>query len=145
MLKYIPNPYEDGHCFFCGPNNPSGLQLEFHHDEEGDEVICEYVPEPKFQGQGNVFHGGMQMALLDEAMWWAGYAVTGVKEAVTVNANFRFLRPVFIEEKVKIVCRVKEYSGDSIKLTGYILNKDGKKCTSVRGEYRVVTGRVHDD
>lgn len=139
MRKYIPNPFEDGHCFFCGPENNHGLKLEFYHDKEAGEVSCEYVPEQRFQGQGTVFHGGMQMGLLDEAMWWAGYAETGIKEAVTAGASFRFLRPVYIGEKVTITCKVKEFNENSIKLVGAIVNGDGKKCTAVRGEYRVIT------
>lgn len=139
MSEYIPNPFEDGHCFFCGPENNDGLKLKFHHDKEAGEVTCEYTPEQRFQGQGSVFHGGMQMGLLDEAMWWAGYAQTGVKEAVTTGAKFRFLRPVYIGEKVTITCKVKEFDGKSIRLTGAIINKDGKKCTTVKGTYRVIT------
>lgn len=139
MRKQIENPFEDGLCFFCGPDNKSGLQLTFHHDEATNEVSCEYTPEQRFCGQGDVFHGGMQMGLLDEAMWWAGYAVTGIKEAVTVGANFRFLRPVYIGEPVTVVCRVKSHEGNAIKLTGAIVNRNGKKCTAVKGEYRVIT------
>ncbi|QJB56151.1 PaaI family thioesterase [Pseudodesulfovibrio sp. zrk46] len=139
MSEYIENPFEDGHCFFCGPDNADGLNLKFKHDKEAGEVVCEYVPEQRFQGQGHVFHGGMQMGLLDEAMWWTGYAQTGVKEAVTINASFRFLRPVYIGEPVTIACKVKSFEKGSIKLSGAIINKDGKKCTVVRGEYRVIT------
>lgn len=139
MVRRIENPFENGRCFFCGPENDDGLGLEFVYDEEAGETLCEYVPEQRFQGQGNILHGGMQMGLLDEAMWWAGYAGTGVKEAVTVNASFRFLRPVYIGEKVTIVCRVKAHEGPAIKLAGAIVNGDGKKCTTVKGEYRAIT------
>ena len=144
MLKEIVTPFEDGQCFFCGPDNPSGLKLQFFHDEEAGEVSCEYTPEQRFQGQGTVFHGGMQMGLLDEAMWWTGFAETGIMEAVTVGASFRFLRPVYIGNPVTIVCRVKEHKGRSIKLVGAILNSDGKKCTAVKGEYRVVTREQYE-
>ena len=139
MKERIHSPFDDGNCFFCGPNNEHGLKLEFYHDKQANEVTCEYTPEQRFQGQGTVFHGGMQMGLLDEIMWWAGYAITGTKEAVTANANFRFLRPVYIGEPVTITCKVKSHENNSIKLTGAIINKDNKKCTTVRGEYRIIT------
>jgi len=138
MRQPIPNPFEDGECFFCGPSNEDGLKLEFFYDAEREEVSCDYVPERRFQGQGTVFHGGMQMGLLDEAMWWAGYAVTGIMQAVTVGAKFRFLRPVFIGKPVRIFCKVKKFEGDSIKLAGWIENAEGRKCTAVRGEFRVI-------
>ena len=137
MNSEIANPFADGTCFFCGPNNPSGLKLVFHRDGDGG-VYAEYTPEARFCGQGNIFHGGMQMGLLDEAMWWAGYADTGVMEAVTVSARFRFLRPVYIGAPIRVVCSVASCEGQSIRLRGRILNSGGKVCTSVKGEYRIV-------
>jgi acyl-coenzyme A thioesterase PaaI-like protein len=140
MCQQIDNPFDDRRCFFCGPDNPVGLQLTFHFDKGKGETTCDYTPEQRFQGQGSVFHGGLQMGLLDEAMWWAGYAKTGIKEAVTANASFRFLRPVFIAQPVKVICKVKQVEGHSIRLTGAIINNDGEKCTTVKGEYRILSG-----
>ncbi len=139
MIKKLPNPFEDGKCFFCGPDNPSGLKLTFFHDSETGQTFTDYTPEATYCGQGDIFHGGMQMGLLDETMWWAAYAVTGEEFAVTVGASFRFLRPVFIGEPVRVVCVVKEREGASIRLSGRIENAAGKPCTTVRGEYRVVS------
>lgn len=143
MRTPIDNPFDDKGCFFCGPDNDAGLKLQFLHDKETGEVTCDYTPEQRFQGQGTVFHGGLQMGLLDEAMWWAGYAETGIKEAVTVNANFRFLRPVYIGQPVSVVCSVSSLDGDSIRLKGAIINQKGKQCTTVRGEYRIISAEKY--
>ena len=142
-MTEIANPFADGLCFFCGPKNPSGLKLVFHHDGSGG-VYAEYTPDAVFCGQGNIFHGGMQMGLLDEAMWWAGYAATGVMEAVTASANFRFLRPVYIGQPVRIACAVSASQGRSIKLKGSILNADGKVCTAVKGVYRMISPEQYE-
>lgn len=139
MRTPIDNPFDDQGCFFCGPENQAGLGLQFLHDTDTGEVVCEYTPEQRFQGQGTVFHGGMQMGLLDEAMWWAGYAETGIMEAVTVGANFRFLRPVYIGQPVTVTCRVHTVEGNTIHLKGAIRNSEGKPCTTVRGKYRIIS------
>ncbi|MGE4421799.1 MAG: PaaI family thioesterase [Pseudodesulfovibrio sp.] len=137
-MSEIVNPFPAGTCFFCGPNNPSGLKLTFHRDGQGG-VYADYTPEAAYCGQGDIFHGGLQMGLLDEAMWWAGYEATGVMEAVTASASFRFLRPVYIGSPVRAVCALASREGAALKLKGRILNADGKVCTTVRGEYRIIS------
>ena len=144
MTLEIPNPFEDGTCFFCGPVNQSGLKLKFFRETDSDEVFAAYTTEARFCGQGNVFHGGIQMGLLDEAMWWAGYAGTGIMEAVTVNATFRFLRPVYINDQIRITCRMKSHEGANITLAGRILNSAGKVCTTVSGTYRILNREQYD-
>lgn len=138
MIKQIPNPFEDEVCFFCGRDNADGLKLTFFHDDETGEVFTDYTPESRFRGQGEVFHGGIQMGLLDEVMWWAGYVETGIKYAVTANARLRFLRPVYVGSPIRVACRVKSFDGKDIRLAGRILNADGKVCTAVSGHYRVL-------
>lgn len=137
-MSEIVNPFPDGTCFFCGPNNPSGLKLTFHRDGQGG-VYTDYTPEAVYCGQGDIFHGGLQMGLLDEAMWWAGYEATGVMEAVTASASFRFLRPVHIGSPVRVVCALASRDGAALMLKGRILGPDGKPCTTVRGEYRIIS------
>jgi len=139
MIRELPNPFADATCFFCGPANPSGLKLTFFHDTETGLAFTDYTPAPRFCGQGEIFHGGLQMGLLDETMWWAAYAATGELHAVTAGAKFRFLRPVLVGEPLRAQCAVKSREGASIRLTGRILNAAGKPCTTVRGEYRVVS------
>ncbi|WP_419785878.1 PaaI family thioesterase [Pseudodesulfovibrio sp.] len=139
MIREIPNPYADGHCFFCGPANPASLKLTFFYDDEADLTFTDYTPESRFCGRDGVLHGGIQMALLDEIMWWSAYASTGEECAVTAGARFHFLRPVPVEVPLRLECSVKSREGASINLTGRILNAAGKVCTAVRGEYRVVS------
>ena len=138
MIRKLTIPFSDDNCFFCGKRNAFGLRLSFYHDDETGETFTEYVPEQHFQGQGSIFHGGLQMGLLDETMWWAGFAETGIMEAVTANANFRFLRPVFVGHPLKVVCSLIGRTDKRLKIKGRILGKEGKTCTAVRGEFRIV-------
>ncbi len=137
-IRELPNPFEEGTCFFCGPQNPSGLKLKFFHDLEAGEIFAHYTAEAAYCGQKDLLHGGMLMGLLDEAMWWAGFAATGLVRMVTVEAKFRLLRPVYIGDTIRIACTMKSFEDPNMALRGRILNPEGKVCTTVSGTYRVL-------
>lgn len=96
-------PFDDGNCFACGPANPIGLHLHFERDEvEG--VRCDAILAAQFQGWRGIAHGGIVMALLDEAMAHAaGFAG---HRGVTASVNVRFRKPVPLERPIEIRGRV---------------------------------------
>jgi uncharacterized protein (TIGR00369 family) len=96
-------PFDDGNCFACGPTNPSGLHLHFDR-AENDGVVAAVVLAPQFQGWRGIAHGGIVMALLDEAMAHAaGFAG---HRGVTASVNVRFRRPVPLERPIAVRGRV---------------------------------------
>jgi uncharacterized protein (TIGR00369 family) len=95
-------PVDDGRCFACGPDNPIGLHLHFERD--GDGVRAQTTLAPQFQGWQSIAHGGIAMALLDEAMAYAA-AATGHR-GVTASVNMRFRKPVPIGEPLTLYGRV---------------------------------------
>src|SRR5689334_19363297 len=69
-------------CFGCGPQNLSGLQMEFRL--EGEEIVSDFTPKEEHQGFAGVIHGGVVAAALDEALdrtstiaHHPGWSVTG--------------------------------------------------------------------
>ena len=80
----------DDYCFACGVANPKGLHLAFRF--EGDEYVCDFVPEREYQGWTDIVHGGIVATVLDEVMtrmlWEKGL------HAVTAELNIRLKRPV---------------------------------------------------
>jgi Uncharacterized protein, possibly involved in aromatic compounds catabolism len=38
--------------------------------EDGDEIVCDWEPEPQFAGYGSILHGGIQATLHDEIASW---------------------------------------------------------------------------
>jgi uncharacterized protein (TIGR00369 family) len=95
-------PIDDGYCFACGPENPIGLRL--HFQPEGDGVRAETTLAAEFQGWQSVAHGGIAMALLDEAMAHAAGAAG--HRGVTASINVRFRKPVPIGAVIAITGRV---------------------------------------
>jgi len=98
ILRQIKNPFrslEGYNCFGCSPSNKAGLHLTF--EEEGDEIVSRWNPEPAFQGYQNMLHGGIQATLMDEIASWTVYVK--VKTAgVTSRASIKYRKPVFVDK-----------------------------------------------
>ena len=98
-------PFDDGNCFACGPDNPAGMHLHFERAPAGEEGVRAAVTlAPQYQGWRGIAHGGIVMALLDEAMAHAaGYAG---HRGVTASVNVRFRRPVPLEAPIEVRGRI---------------------------------------
>jgi acyl-coenzyme A thioesterase PaaI-like protein len=56
--------YMDGNiCFGCGTHNHEGLQIKSHW--EGEEMICVWHSEDRYQGWRNLLNGGVLATLID--------------------------------------------------------------------------------
>jgi uncharacterized protein (TIGR00369 family) len=98
-------PFDDGNCFACGPENPAGMHVHFERANPGEEgVRADVTLAARYQGWRGIAHGGIVMALLDEAMAHAaGYAG---HRGVTASVNVRFRRPVPLEVPIEVRGRV---------------------------------------
>ncbi len=56
-------------CFGCGPANEKGLRIRSM--ERGDELVCEWKPEPHHLAFDGVLNGGIIGSLLDCHSNWA--------------------------------------------------------------------------
>jgi len=117
-------------CFVCEPTNERGLQIPFFHDDESDLVIAEFALTDEFSGAPALVHGGVTLAVLDEAMAWACIAV-GWQWAVTTETTTRFHRAVRVGTRYRVEARVTgQDSGTSVMQTG-------AKLFDRRGDLRV--------
>ncbi len=62
-------------CFVCEPTNAVGLRQRFFHDTAAGIVVADIEMGSAHSGAPSYIHGGVQLALLDEAMAWAAIAV----------------------------------------------------------------------
>jgi uncharacterized protein (TIGR00369 family) len=51
----------------CSPHNPRGLHLQFDADKDG-LVVARWLPHEDFVSYPGIVHGGIIVAVLDEAM-----------------------------------------------------------------------------
>ena len=83
----------ESNCFVCEPTNGAGLGIPFFHDTAARVVTATFVLDDRFSGAPQYVHGGLALAILDEAMAWATiaieerFAVTAETTSPTVSGS----------------------------------------------------------
>ena len=106
------NPTIDN-CFVCSPRNASGLHLQFV--VSGDECVGEFTVDSCFDGYRGVTHGGIQAAILDDAM--ANIFYKSGMPAFTVEMQLRYHRPMYSGKQYRVEAAVTENRGSRIRRT----------------------------
>jgi uncharacterized protein (TIGR00369 family) len=133
-LKKLKN--REGHnCFGCSPGNPRGLQMEFFSD--GDHVISWVTVERDFCGYENLVHGGIISTICDEIISWT--AVTLLKKLIlTKSLSVDFLKPLFVDKKIKAVGTILEKKDKEVVIEGALYNEEGLLCAKATGRLALV-------
>ncbi|HET9097582.1 MAG TPA: PaaI family thioesterase [Candidatus Baltobacteraceae bacterium] len=133
-------PIDDGRCFACGPENEIGLRL--HFERAGEDAVCARTQlRAEFQGWQGIAHGGVALALLDEAMAHAAGAAG--HRGVTASMSARFRKPVPLGVPIRVEGRVKWTRRNVLELQASVSDETG--AVLVEGEGRFVSqGRIED-
>lgn len=127
----------ESNCFVCEPRNDSGLRIPFHHDTVDDVVVAEFELDGRFSGAPTFVHGGVALAVLDEAMAWATIAIAG-RFAVTVETTTRFERPVKVGRQYRVLARIDRAEGTTLHTTAEIVRPDGKRCAAAEASFHAL-------
>jgi uncharacterized protein (TIGR00369 family) len=127
-------PFDDGNCFACGPENPVGMHLHFDRaSSDGDSVRAAVTLAPEYQGWRGIAHGGIVMALLDEAMAHAaGFAG---HRGVTASVNVRFRKPVPLEVPIEVRGRVTWQRRSVLGVEATIFDEAGNVLVQGQGHF----------
>jgi len=106
-------------CFVCEDANERGLRIPFFHDDQAGTVTAEFTLTEAFSGAPTLGHGGVLMAICDEAMCWATIAVAGSWALTGSNAH-RFRRPVKVGRPYRVEARVAGRDDSGIRTTATI-------------------------
>jgi acyl-coenzyme A thioesterase PaaI-like protein len=135
---YAPN----NACFGCGPANERGLHVRSF--AEGEEVVCEWRPEPQYEAFPGVLNGGIIGALLDcHSNWAAAYHLmrrAGAERppcTVTADYSIKLLRPTPTDGPVRLAARVVESTDDRAVVEAE-LKAGGKTTATCRGTFIAV-------
>ena len=132
-------PFDDGNCFACGPTNPIGLHVQFDRAEGADGVLARLELPAVYQGWRAIAHGGIVMALLDEAMAHAaGFAG---HRGVTASVNVRFRKPVPLERPIEVRGRVTSQRRNVLVVEASIFDAAGSLLAHAEGSF-VSRGRL---
>ena len=131
MDEWIVNDHPDNRCFGCSAHNPRGLRLRFRHTGPG-AVEARYTAPEDFAGAPGVVHGGIQAALLDEALGHAALAGAGAPETldlVTVDFQLRYRRPAPTGQPLVLFGELERVDGRNLHVRGEIRSEAGEVLT----------------
>jgi acyl-coenzyme A thioesterase PaaI-like protein len=130
------SPRNDGNrCFVCGPDNASGLQVEFRI--EAGKCLAEYTPPAKYCGYDGVTHGGILFSLLDDVM--ANWLYLQGERAYTAKCELRFREPAPTGEKLLLEGELVKRKGRSAILSGQAtLAGSGKLVAEATATFMVI-------
>lgn len=129
-------------CFGCGPANQKGLRVRSFPD--GEDVVCEWVPEPHHEAFPGVLNGGIIGAILDcHCNWTAAYhlmrksGATSPSCTVTADYSVALKRPTPTAGPIRLRARVIESTEDRAVVEG-TLEAGGKICDTFKGTFVAV-------
>ncbi len=125
-------------CFVCETSNDAGLRIPFWYDDESEEIDGEFVLDDRFSGAPSYVHGGVTLAILDEAQAWATIAVAH-KFAVTTETATKFLRPVLVGRDHTVVARITGATETHLTTAAEVRRADGKVCAESTATFAVLT------
>jgi len=113
----------EARCFGCGQRNEHGLRLRFRRTGPAAVEAAYQAPE-HFAGAPGVVHGGIQAALLDEALGFAANAADDRRDfdIVTVEFSLRYRRPAPTGQPLRIRGRLLRSEGRDFWMAGEIVD-----------------------
>jgi acyl-coenzyme A thioesterase PaaI-like protein len=126
-------------CFGCGPANEKGLRIRSF--AEGDELVCEWRPEPHHVAFEGIVNGGIIGAILDCHSNWtaAHHFLKGSELPATVTSDFHVTlkRPTPMDTTLHLRARVVESTEDRAVVEATV-QANGKVTATCRGTFVVV-------
>jgi uncharacterized protein (TIGR00369 family) len=123
-------------CFGCSTSNPRGLALAFA--PIGDGVETTYVAATDLCGMHGVVHGGIQAAMLDEAMGHAAHAALAGEDLdiATIELAVRYHRPTPTGEPITIRARLVRTEDRDLWMEAEIRDGRDRVCTEATSRWR---------
>lgn len=136
----MSNPFkgETGHdCFGCAQGREVGLRLRFA--EEGEQMVCRWTPDRRWQGWDGVLHGGIATTVLDETAGWVVLR-RFQRAAMTTRIEVKFLHPTPAEggELVARAWMTGRVNEKIVAVHATLEDVGGLVCAEADAEYYVM-------
>ena len=130
----------DTNCFVCEPANARGLAIPFFFDDEAAVVTAEFTLGPEFSGVPRYVHGGVVLAVLDEAMAWAAIAAAE-RFAVVHQTATTFDRPVRVGRAYRVTASVQTATPTAVTARAEVVEagEGGRRCAEAHARLVVMT------
>jgi acyl-coenzyme A thioesterase PaaI-like protein len=128
--RYAPH----GVCHGCGPANQDGLHIRSF--VEGEQLVAEWQPSPKYQSFPGYLYGGLIGSLFDcHSNWAAAWHLMRRDElkhppsTVTSELKIKFLRPTPSTDKVRLISEIAQSAGSRIVVSTRLVS-DKEVCAT---------------
>lgn len=146
--EYFQDHMPGNVCFGCGRDNHFGLQISSYW--EGEEAVCIWNSEEKYQGWKGILNGGVLATLIDCHTMGTAMAATYKTENrrlgsepeyryATGTLTIKYLKPTSNLKAIELRAKVTEIKGRKVVMT-CIAKSDGV----VTAEADVIAIRVFD-
>jgi uncharacterized protein (TIGR00369 family) len=130
----------ESNCFVCEPRNDAGLRIPFFHDPATETVTATFTLDDRFSGAPSYLHGGVLLAVLDEAMAWATIAIAH-RWAVTGEMTTHFEHPVRVGRPYTVTARITGPVTDdtaTLAAAAEITDHEGRRCAESTATFVVL-------
>ncbi len=124
-------------CFVCEQSNASGLQIPFQLDDDGVTVSATFTLSAEHSGAPALVHGGLSLAVLDEAQAWAVIAVTQ-KWGLTKSTQASFEGAVFVDHPNSVRAWIVEHDDARVHTEAAIVDHTGTEVVRSSSIFTVV-------
>jgi uncharacterized protein (TIGR00369 family) len=125
-------------CFVCEPSNEGGLRVQFFHDDQAKCVFAVFTLDDRYSGAPTYLHGGVTLAIADEAMGWATIALAD-RFAVTHQTSATFERPLRVGREYRVEARVAVVDDRRIKVEACVLDRKDRRCMTAQAEMAILS------
>ena len=151
MSDYFQDHMPDNVCYGCGTENPHGLQIKSYW--EGDEGVCIWHSQEKYQGWPKVLNGGILATLIDcHSMGTAlahayrlerrSMGSTPIYRYATGTITVRYLKPTRNDRPIELRARVTAVKGRKTTLTCDVFIDGDKTAEASIIAIRVLEGNT---
>lgn len=123
-------------CFGCGGGNARGMKLAFEVNESSKRIIGCFRLGPEYQGATGFIHGGIIATVLDEVM--SKVSRFSNVHAVTAELTVEYLRPVRVEEDLRVEGFATRQDGRDLYREGEIRDAAGVLLARGRGRFVII-------
>ena len=125
-------------CYVCEPANPNGLRIPFSYDDETRVVHADFAFGAEYSGSPKYVHGGVVLALLDEAMAWAAIASAG-RFAVVRETTTTFEHGVLVGQPYRVEAEVETAGSIRMSASARVVDEQGRRCARARARLVVLS------
>lgn len=127
----------DSSCFVCDDRNPRGLRVPFFCDADAGLVFADFDLPAEFSGAPTLVHGGVTLALVDEAMSWATIALSQ-RFAYTQKLEVEFQWSVRLGQPYRVEARIAAPGERRITTAATVTDSKGRPCVTASATMAVL-------